>query len=166
LELASSNRIRSRHGSLSDIWAAGWPTRPQRSRTVGIAPAVRRAGLTDRFGHGDRHPRLHGPEHASGDTVDAGADVYALGCVLYTMLTGGPPFTGDSPSALAWQHPTPPVPVASHRSPIQHELDALVGQQLAKHPAGADRPGAAGEVRAKLMRLLAQPATPPPWPVP
>ena len=50
------------------------------------------------------------PEQASGAAVDARTDLYALGCVLYAMLTGQPPFTGDNPLTVMWQHQHQPAP--------------------------------------------------------
>jgi hypothetical protein len=104
------------------------------------------------------------PEQASGETIDGRADLYALGCVLYTMLTGSPPFTGD-PLGVVWQHLNrTPLPVASHRQGIPNELNALVDRLLAKNPAA--RPATAAEVRAQLVRLSEQRMTPPPAAVP
>ena len=50
------------------------------------------------------------PEQASGGAVDGRTDLYALGCVLYAMLTGQPPFTGDNPLTVMWQHQQQPAP--------------------------------------------------------
>ncbi len=58
------------------------------------------------------------PEQATGDEVDARSDVYSLGCVLYEISTGEPPFTGDSPVSLAYQH-VHEDPVAPSRRNVQ-----------------------------------------------
>lgn len=101
------------------------------------------------------------PEQAAGDPVDARTDLYALGCVLYAMLTGSPPFTGDSPLSVVSQHlHRAPTPVASRRPDLPAGLNTLVGQLLAKNPA--DRPGDAGEVRSRLAALTDQAAAAPP----
>jgi eukaryotic-like serine/threonine-protein kinase len=89
------------------------------------------------------------PEQASGAPVDARTDLYALGCVMYAMLTGHPPFTGDNPLAVLWQHQhQPALSVASLRPDTPAELDALITRLLAKDPS--DRPATATEVRDRL----------------
>ncbi|WP_319454635.1 MULTISPECIES: Stk1 family PASTA domain-containing Ser/Thr kinase [unclassified Mycobacterium] len=92
------------------------------------------------------------PEQAHGETVDARSDVYSLGCVLYEILTGDPPFVGDTPLAVAYQHvrkrPTPP---SARRPGISPELDAVVLKALAKDPK--DRYQTAADMRNDLIRV-------------
>src|SRR5262249_30045667 len=89
------------------------------------------------------------PEQAAGDPVDPRTDLYALGCSLYAMLTGEPPFPGDRPMELMFKHLySAPVPLHVRRPEVPAGLDALVGGLLAKNPA--DRPANAGEAHAAL----------------
>jgi len=92
------------------------------------------------------------PEQARGEAVDARSDVYAVGCVLFELLTGEPPFTGDSPVAVVYQHvrEAPRSPSELNRA-ISPALDAVVLKALAKNPA--NRYQSAAEMRSDLVRV-------------
>ena len=92
------------------------------------------------------------PEQARGTKVDARSDVYSLGCVLYEILTGEPPFVGDSPVAVAYQHVREdPVPPSARYQGISPDLDAVVLKALAKNPD--NRYQTAAEMRADLVKV-------------
>ena len=93
------------------------------------------------------------PEQARGEAVDARSDVYAAGCVLFELMTGQPPFTGDSPVAVAYQHVREEPPSPSSVNPqVTSALDSIVLKAMAKGPA--NRYQSAAEMRADLVRVL------------
>jgi serine/threonine protein kinase/beta-lactam-binding protein with PASTA domain len=94
------------------------------------------------------------PEQARGEQVDARSDIYSTGCVLYELLTGRPPFVGDSPVAVAYQHVREDAQPPSTFDPqIPPEIDAITAKALAKRIE--DRYQSAAEMRADIERALA-----------
>jgi eukaryotic-like serine/threonine-protein kinase len=92
------------------------------------------------------------PEQARGEAVDARSDVYAAGCVLFELLTGEPPFTGDTPVAVAYQHVREDPRRPSEVNPsVPPELDAVVLKALSKNPL--NRYQSAAEMRSDLVRV-------------
>ena len=95
------------------------------------------------------------PEQAVGQTVPA-SDLYSLGCVLYELLTGTPPFTDGSPFMLYHRHANEPVPPLADRRPeVPDGLRTLVERLLEKKPE--DRPASAAEVAALLAAWAPRP---------
>ena len=92
------------------------------------------------------------PEQAQGAEVDHRSDIYSLGMVLYEMLTGKAPFTGDSPVAIAYQQVSQTAPAASTHNPrVPPALDAVVMKAMSKAPAA--RQATAEELRAELLAV-------------
>ncbi|TDB81253.1 Stk1 family PASTA domain-containing Ser/Thr kinase [Micromonospora sp. KC721] len=94
------------------------------------------------------------PEQARGEAVDARSDVYAAGCVLFELVCGHPPFVGDSPVSVAYQHVREAPPTPSDINPdVNPAVDAIVLKALSKNPL--NRYQSAGEMRADLLRAAA-----------
>lgn len=93
------------------------------------------------------------PEQAKGEQVDARSDLYSTGCLLYELLTVRPPFVGDSPVAVAYQHVREePQPPSVFDSEITPEMDAIVLKALTKDPDY--RYQSADEMRADIEACL------------
>src|ERR687885_430971 len=92
------------------------------------------------------------PEQAKGAPVDQTSDLYSVGIVLYELLTGQVPFTGDTPVEIAMKHLSAvPDPPSAHRAEIPRELDKIVMRALAKDPH--ERYQTAEEMDADLARV-------------
>jgi len=100
-------------------------------------------------------PQYLSPEQGQGMKLDPRSDLYSLGVVLYEMLSGHPPFQGDTPAEVLLSHITklpPPLMTEGQEFPAPLELQELVLRLLAKNRD--ERPSSAGELSAELKRIL------------
>ena len=94
------------------------------------------------------------PEQARGETVDARSDIYSTGCLLYELLTGRPPFVGDSPVSVAYQHVREEARPPSQLNPdVSTTIDHIVAKSLAKKVE--DRYQSASDMRKDIERAVA-----------
>ena len=106
-------------------------------------------------------PAYLSPEQARGEPAGPGSDLYAVGCVLYEMIAGRPPFVGDDPMAVIHGHlREPPPPLFRQRPGVDMSLVRVTERALAKHPS--ERFGDAEQMRDALAaNIRAAPAAPP-----
>jgi eukaryotic-like serine/threonine-protein kinase len=121
----------------------------------GIARALSAAGADHltQTGTAIGTPRYMSPEQAAGEQdVDGRSDLYSLGCVLYEMLGGQPPFTGPTAEVIARQHlVTEAAPITNLRPTVPPEVAGALARTLAKNPADRFNPA------AQLVQALAPP---------
>jgi serine/threonine-protein kinase len=131
----------------------------------GVAKAVNAAGqgqLTE-TGMALGTPAYMSPEQATAAAVDARSDIYALGCVLYEMLAGEPPFTGPTPHAILAKRMLEPVPhVRTVRETVPLGIEETLARALAKSPADRFRTAAEFAHALTTTALLAPTAPSPP----
>jgi len=127
----------------------------------GIARALTQAGDDRLTGTGLAlgTPAYMSPEQAAGEqAVDARSDIFSLGCVVYEMLAGEPPFTGPSPQAVLAQRLTGPAPpLRSRRADVPQPVEAAVARALAPDPLA--RYPTAAAFASGLAAAASQPAT-------
>ncbi|MFL6045597.1 MAG: protein kinase domain-containing protein [Propionibacteriaceae bacterium] len=93
------------------------------------------------------------PEQGRGEAADVRSDLYSVGCMLYELLVGEPPFSGDSMVSIIFQHISePPTPPSDKCENVSSDVDAIVLKAVAKDPD--DRYQSAAEMKADIERVL------------
>ena len=93
------------------------------------------------------------PEQATGEAADLRSDIYSVGCLLYELVSGQPPFTGDTPVAIAYQHVSSDFPLPSAINPnLDSNIDKIITVALAKNPE--DRYQSADLMLADIRRAM------------
>jgi len=93
------------------------------------------------------------PEQATGEAADLRSDIYSVGCLLYELVTGRPPFTGDTPVAIAYQHVSADFEFPSAINPaLDENIDKIIAVALAKNPS--DRYQSADLMLADIRRAM------------
>jgi len=134
------------------VRAGGWPVLVDFGLVTWTMGRLSRESVDDVSTIGAGTAAYMAPEQVQGEPVDARVDLYALGCILYELIRGQPPFIGDSVAALLHQHVrVAPEPLRMAMAWLPVELDELVLSLLAKRRQ--DRPGHAASVATALARI-------------
>ena len=106
----------------------------------GIARAISEATLSQSVSQVWGTPQYFSPEQAAGEPATPASDVYSIGIILFELLTGQLPFSGDTPTALALKHMHDEPPTISETNPfVPAQLDQIIQKVLAKEPSGRYR---------------------------
>lgn len=163
LEVAHRNRVIHRDNKPGNILLAADGT--VKVTDFGVARAWDDSQELTRTGSVIGTATYFSPEQARGEAADGRSDIYSLGVVLYEMLTGRPPFSGETPVSVAYQHVATDPPAPSSLNPdVPAELDAIVGKALQKTPD--HRYQSANDIRRDLLLFLRGEAPPAPIPAP
>ena len=141
-------------GAFGETVVIDWGLAKELDDAEPTAPSVAPSGQADDatvVGAVVGTPAYMPPEQATGDRVDARADVYALGAILYHLLAGRPPYTGEHPSVLAQVVAAPPAALAGLAPRLPPELRDIVTKAMARDPA--ERYASAGELADDLLRF-------------